>query len=403
MHFTHELIDGSPPCGRLFVCEPYDLTGNGRPDLIVGGAGSETLPVINRHGFPIIGRFFRQLEADLFWYENPGWERHVISPRSDLNILGGTMADVTGDGRPGLIVGEANGGENIYWFEPPEDPRERWSERVIASDFEKYHDLEFGDVDNDGEPELVGSSQRSEVLFYYDIPADPYDVPWPDECLTVIDTDVSLEGLEIVDIDGDGRNELIAGTNVYRQEPGSIGAPATDGGVVAAERWVREPIATGWDWTRVAVGDLDDDGDLEVVFAEGDSPLLGDHMGRVAWFDPPDWEPHVLRDDLYCPHTLQLADLDGNGQIDIYVAEMGLDTNDASAKHLVFQNTGGGEFVETAAESGVPTHEAKIVDIDGNGTLAVLGKSYEPNVHVDVWYVEQDAPQPEAIGENDGT
>ncbi|WP_138004395.1 FG-GAP repeat domain-containing protein [Halalkalirubrum salinum] len=392
MHFSHELIDGAPPCGRLFLCEPCDLTENDRPDLIVGGFGSETLPIVNRSGLPIVGRFFRRLEKNLFWYENPGWERHVISPRSDLNILGGTMADVTDDGRLGLIVGEAIGGHNIYWFEQPADPRERWSERVIASDFEKYHDLTFGDVDNDGDPELVGTSQQSEVLFYYDVPADPYDVPWPDECLTVIDRDVSLEGLEVVDLDGDGNNELIAGTNIYRQARDKGGTIAADGGSVAAERWIREPIATGWDWTRVAVGDLDDDGELEVVFAEGDSPLLGDHMGRVAWFDPPDWEPHVLRDDLYCPHTLQLADLDGNGYLDIYVAEMGLDTNDASAKHLVFRNTGGGEFLEHVVETGVPTHEAKIVDIDGEGTSAVLGKSYEPNVHVDAWYIDQDTP-----------
>ena len=46
MEFTHEVIDGSPPCGRLGICQPTDLTGNGRPDLIVGGMGAETLPIV---------------------------------------------------------------------------------------------------------------------------------------------------------------------------------------------------------------------------------------------------------------------------------------------------------------------------------------------------------------------
>jgi len=153
-----------------------------------------------------------------------------------------------------------------------------------------------------------------------------------------------------------------------------------------SDGWEQEHVVTGWDWTRVAVGDVDDDGEPELVFTEGDSPLLGDHMGRVGWFDPPDWEAHILHDDLYCPHTVQLADFDGNGSLDVYVAEMGLGENDETAQHLLFRNRGGGEFRETVVESGVPTHEGKAVDVDGNGRPDLLGKSYEPNAHVDVWY-----------------
>ncbi|WP_418286657.1 FG-GAP-like repeat-containing protein [Halorubrum sp. DTA46] len=398
MNFEHHVIDDSPPSGRLFVCEPTDITGNGVPDLIVGGAGSEALPVIGDRSIPLIGRLFRRLETDLFWYENPGpdapngtseWERHSIFPKSGLHILGGTIGDVNGNGRADAIVGQAFGGSDIYWFEQPTDPTQQWTKRLIADDFSKYHDLAFGDVDNDGEPEVVGCSQESETIFYYDVPDDPTRSPWPDECLTVICEETSDEGLAVVDIDGDGNNELIAGTSIYRQI--SDGNQAQNGGRTGdgvAAGWSSESIVDGWDWTRVAVGDVDDDGELEVVFTEGDSPLLGTHMGRLGWFDPPDWEPHVLDDDLYCPHTVQLADFDGNGSLDIYVAEMGLGENDESAQHLLFRNEGGGEFRETVASVGVPTHEAKAVDVDGNGRPDIIGKSYEPNVHVDVWYNE---------------
>ncbi len=393
MRFNHEVIDDSPPCGRLFVCQPVDLTDNGRPDLIVGGAGSETLPILGTGGIPLIGRFFRRLENDLFWYENPGWKRHTISSASDLQILGSTIGDLTGNGRVDLIVGQGIGGRNIYWFEQPSDPREQWTKHLIASDFDKYHDLTFGDVDNDGEPEIVGASQESEVLFYYDVPDDPYRTPWPSDSLTVIARETNVEGLEIVDIDGDGQNELIAGTSIFRQHEPVDDRPTvelvqTDGGNGSAEPWYREPITTGWDWTRVAVGDLDDDGDLEVVFSEGDSPLLGSRPGRVAWFDPPNWTEHVLRDDFYCPHSLQLADFDGNGRLDVYVAEMGLGENDDDAEHVVFRNLGDGQFEETVIDSGTPTHEAKAVDVDGDGRTDIIGKSYEPNAHVDVWYNE---------------
>lgn len=397
MRFRHEVIDDNPPCGRLGPCQPTDLTGNGRPDLIIGGMGAEKLPILGKSGFPIVGRLLKRLEAGVFWYENPGWERHVLSPESNRYDVGNTLGDITGNGREDLLVGQGVGAHGLYWFEQPEDPRDEWPRYLIDSAFEKYHDLAFGDVDNDGEPELVGTSQRSEVVFYYDVPGDPYQSPWPAEYRHIIAENTDVEGLAVVDLDGDGRQELIAGTSVYRLvdqsighgSPGAMRANGNGGGNggVSAD-WRREDLITGWDWTRVAVGDIDGDGDLEVVFAEGDSPYLDGNPGRVAWCDPPEWEVHLLRDDLYCPHSVDLADFNGNGRLDIYVAEMGLGEHDDDARHFVFCNRGNGRFEETIIERGVPTHEARAVDVNGDGRVDIIGKSYEPNVHVDVWYNE---------------
>jgi hypothetical protein len=392
MEFSHEVIDDAPPCGRLGICQPTDLTGNGRPDLVVGGLGSNTLPVLGTSGFPLIGRLFKRLETSIFWYENPGWERHALSRSHDLFVFGNALGDLTGNGRLDLVVGQGIGANDIYWFEQPTDPRDYWTRRLIDSAFEKYHDLALGDIDNDGRPELVGTSQESEVVFYYDIPADPRRSPWPDECRHVIADDTNVEGLEIVDIDGDGYNELLAGPYVYRYRPtatdtATAGVVEADGGATPlADGWHREQIAAGWDWARLAVGDIDGDGDQEVVLSEGDAPSLGDGPGRAAWFDPPEWETHLLRDDLFNPHSVALADFDGTGSLDIYVAEMGLDEHDEDARHFVFRNRGDGEFEETVVERGIPTHEARAVDVDGDGRVDIIGKSYEPNVHVDVWY-----------------
>jgi len=374
LHFRHETVDANPPSGRLFTCETTDLTGNGRPDVVVGGMGSTEislpLPGVTVARNSKLGYLSKRLETDLFWYENPGWERHAISDGTELRLLGGTFADLDGSGEQSFVVGQGFGMSDIYRFEPPADPRETWAKHLVRTDYEKYHDLAVGDVDNDGRPELVGLSQGSETLFYYDVPADPTREPWPDETAHVIEEDIDLEGLAIVDLDGDGANELVAGTYVYEHAGGD---------------WEREAIATGWDWTRVAVADLDGDGDLEVVLAEGDSPHLGTHPGRVAWFDPPDWEQHTLRDDMFCPHSLQVADFDGNGHPDIYVAEMGLGKND-DPEGVVFRNAGGAAFTEEVVHRGVETHEAKAVDLTGDGRPDIVGKSYAPDAHVDVWY-----------------
>lgn len=376
-NFRHERIDESAPCNRLTVLQTTDLTGNGREDVIVGGTGPHlNLSLMGaRSRLPSLSGLRHRLgisKPTLFWYENPGWERHTISTIPQLEV-GQALADVDGDGREDLIVGQGIHYNDVYWFEQPEDPREPWPAHLLTDAFEKYHDIAVGDLDGDGEAEVVILSQASETICYYDIPDDPFEEPWPMEHCHVVDNGRRIEGVQLADIDGDGRIEIIAGTNIYHRADGD----GTD--------WTREAITSGWDDTRVATADLDGDGDLEVVLAEGDSPVHGTHPGRVAWFDPPDWEEHRLNDGLFCPHSLGIADFDGDGTPDIYVAEMGLGQHESPELYL-YLNDGNGEFTEGVIARGIPTHEARVADLNGDGRPDIVGKPYSPGRHVDCWY-----------------
>jgi len=379
LQFRHEVLDGDPPSRELVFCHTTDLTGNGRPDVIVGGKGMKDNLWIDGKGtrFPNYPRIIKEKlgidTANVFWYENPGWECHTITDRRRLEV-GSALGDIDGDGRVDLVAGQTVHESDVYWYEQPPDPREPWPEHRITDEYEMCHDLRVADIDDDGEPEVIGLSQRSETIFYFGVPDDPTRSPWPDSHEHVIATDIEVEGAEVVDIDGDGRTELLAGTNVFH--------PPEGGG-----QWERERVVSGWDAVRIAVADLDGDGDREIVYAEGDSPAHGTHPARVAWFDPPDWEAHVLRDDMFCPHSLQIADFVGDGTPDIYVGEMGLGDHE-EPRHVVFRNRGDGTFDERQIDAGVATHEAKVTDLTGDGRPDIVGKSHTPDHHVDAWYNE---------------
>ena len=109
--------------------------------------------------------------------------------------------------------------------------------------------------------------------------------------------------------------------------------------------------------------------------------------GRLAWCAPPDWEPHILRDDLFHPHSLGIADFNGDGLPDIFVGEMGLGKN-PDPRMILYLNRAAAELDEVIFERGIPTHEAKVADLTGDGRPDIVGKPYVPERHIDVWFNE---------------
>lgn len=348
LKFRHQVIDPAPPGSHHDITLLADINGDGRNEIIIGG----------KHGPP-----------NLFWYENPSWKRHAMADAPDLEA-GGALIDINRDGRPDIVAGQQWGGRELYWFENPPDPRQRWPRHVIENRFNKYHDQAVGDIDCDGEPELIILSQKAGVLVYYDIPEDPYQEPWPRTCCHLIAqfTDDRIEGLRVADVDGNGRPAVVAGPTIYRMS--------------TRRRWQVESFAPDFIMTRAAVAHLTGHKEMDIVLCEGES-----HPGRLAVFSPPDRRPQVLRDDLFHPHSLEVADFDGDGRPDIFVAEMGLGRH-FNPRMFIYRNLGDGRFEEHLIQTGVPTHEAKVADLTGDGRPDIVGKGYDPERHVDVWFNE---------------
>lgn len=342
------IYTGEP--GELVFCAVGDLNGDGVPEIFSGSRiPTEELYWIGRNAAGV-------------------WERHIMDTGFGHLGVGGNLVDVNGDGVPDFVAGPDAAHTWIYWWEQPTDPTQRWKRHLVCEMPNKNsHDQVVADLDGDGRNELYIWNQGSHGVLAVPFPDDPYKEPWPG--VEMIAQGIDGEGLITADVDGDGREELIAGEHWYH-------APNRKG-----ERWRGHQFAEGFVSHRLAAADFNGDGKVEIAVSEGDASLNGRDFGRIVVFHRPDkpdrlWEPQVLNDRLVDPHSLIAEDFDGDGSPDLFVGELGDPgghNSDHMPTHRIYLSRGD-KFEELVVERGIPTHESKAMELDGK--LVIVCKPY---------------------------
>ena len=310
----------------------------------------------------VVGERTRTPSVVWYKYNGKAWDKFVIDNTRKNPEAGGDFCDIDRDGDMDIILGQDASGNNIWWWENPHpDFSKPWKCRHIKnSGSSKHHDQTVGDFDGDGWVEFVSWNQKAKKLLLFEIPSDPKSTePWSSTTIYSWSSGREHEGFPSipVDIDLDGKVDIVGGGRWFKHTGGT--------------KYKENVIDTDMAFTQCAAGQLVKGGRPEIVFSPGDMD------GDAKWYEWKDsrWVAHKLRYVVH-GHTCEIRDVDGDGNPDIFIGEMGNPGAGDNAKTYIWYGDGNGSFKETVASHGQGIHEGKLGDLDGDGDLDILMKPY---------------------------
>lgn len=331
-----------------------DLDRDGRADLFVTNQYGNSVSVLRNTSTPQTVSF-----APTKNFPGGGTGPH-----------GSAAGDFDGDGKVDIAVANtqngAGGSVTVY--------RNNSINDTIIFDTTRYATanltlrVAIGDIDGDGKPDLLAVSNNSNIISVFrNTTAAPGAITFAPKIDLM--PGAGPKDLAIADIDGDGKPDLVsivsgvgAGVSVWRNL-------STPGNISFA---VRVHINTAVGATTVKVGDLNNDGKLDIVVAS----LNGGSMSTFRNRSTPGNISFDTRQDytVGLPQMVSIADLNGDGRLDIAVSS---DTVKTIYVYPGIESDSIKLGARVGISANIRVNDIAIGDVDGDGKVDIAFSNAE--------------------------
>ncbi|MTE25422.1 T9SS type A sorting domain-containing protein [Winogradskyella ouciana] len=281
------------------------------------------------------------------WYENLNGQgkfgvRNVFSEESGDLVF---AADFDGDNDLDVL---SQSGTKVRWFQNLDGLGTFSDEILIDSSLGNIRSIKVGDIDNDGDIDvLVGSLTLGEALWYENLDGQGN---FGDEQI-ISDSISSLVSLEVADLDGDGDLDI---ASISQGDDKLVWFENTDGqGNFGGEQIIALNLT--YVYNSIHIADIDNDGDMDIFMK---NELYENLDGQGTFSGAQDIIPNGT--------ILNSADMDNDGDLDLIVS---------STQLKWYENLNGNGAMSQIPVSNIADHDSEgfpfIVDLDGDGDLDV--------------------------------
>jgi len=362
-----------------------DATATHLPPPGPGGSDSVAAGDVDGDGDPDIAWGTR---SGLLLYLNDGKGTFTDATGARLPADGGAagiptrevvLADADADGDPDMVLNVLDVGRlrAVLYLNDGAGAFTDATASSVPPVVSTTNDLATEDLDGDGDPDIVLGNTGQDRLYLNDGAGTFTDAT---EGRMPVDDGVTIS-LAVGDVDGDGDQDLVlARTGLTNQRQNRL--YLNDGAGTFTDATVTNLPVDDDITTAIGLGDVDGDGDLDVVIGNGngqDRLYLNDGAGRFT-----DATSGRMPPDSAYTLDLALADVDGDGDLDIVLARTG---QLAQRQNRLYLNDGAGRFTDATAArmpvDGEITLSVVLGDVDGDGDPdIVLGNTGQDRLYL---------------------
>lgn len=254
---------------------------------------------------------------------NGTFTRNVVDTAAAGGAISVSVADFNGDGKYDIVSAWNQVGEVRLHLIDVAAGQVGWNSITLASGAaaQGARCVAVADINGDGRYDILVGTDKGHILYLRQTGTNPGSISnWSTSFVAAAESTDPWTDIQVADVDGDGRLELIACQAGDANRISILKPPA---GAVDGSNWTRVDIATSGRKGAIQVipVDMDGDGDVDVV-----SLASGEGSDSIAWYANPGkavaltnaWTRHAIG-HVPDPRSAALVDIDGDGFFDLVV------------------------------------------------------------------------------------